>query len=124
MRLAAQNGHAKAQYHYALMLQYGKGVVDGGEPRVAEAAKWYRRSAEKGFVPSMYNLSVLLRKKEGIGIVDGNGNDGVKKQRDETEANRWFTRAIKSSGSTYAKLRAYSAHKAKKFGSKKAHLHV
>ena len=121
MRLAAQNGHAKAQYHFALMLQYGKGV-GGGEPRVAEAAKWYRRSAEKGFVPSMYNLSVLLRKKEGI---DGNGNNnGVKKQRDETEANRWFTRAIKSSGSTYAKLRAYSAHKAKKFGSKKAHLHV
>ena len=123
MRLAAQNGHAKAQYHYALMLQYGKGV-GGGEPRVAEAAKWYRRSAEKGFVPSMYNLSVLLRKKEGGIDGNGNGNDGVKKQRDETEANRWFTRAIKSSGSTYAKLRAYSAHKAKKFGSKKAHLHV
>ena len=45
MRLAAQNGHAKAQYHYALMLQYGKGV-GGGEPRVADRRERERRSEE------------------------------------------------------------------------------
>src|SRR5437879_5366095 len=43
-RLAAEHGHAAAQYSLADFYEHGSGVREDQ----AEAAKWYRRAAEKG----------------------------------------------------------------------------
>ena len=61
-RLAAERGHAEAQYHLGLMYLNGRGVrraYDAG-------ARWLREAADQGHALAQRNLAVLYFKGEGV----------------------------------------------------------
>jgi dienelactone hydrolase len=75
-RLAADRGHAQAQWELALMYREGAGVAR--DPTAARTLA--RVAAEAGEAPAMNTLGVMAR-------------DGVGQTRDDTEAVRWFRQA-------------------------------
>ncbi len=75
-RIAAEQGHAKAQHNLALMYENGLGVPKD----CSEAAKWYRLSAEQGLASSQNNLGVLLEAGDGV-------------EQDHIAALEWYRRA-------------------------------
>ena len=54
-RLAAEQGHAKAQYNLGLMYDNGEGVPQDYK----EAVKWYRLAAEQGVASAQTNLGFM-----------------------------------------------------------------
>jgi TPR repeat protein len=68
--------HPYSQFRNGNRYRAGKGVAE--DP--AEAARWYRRSAEQGFVGAQNNLAAML--EEGLGVA-----------KNETEAARWYKAA-------------------------------
>ena len=74
----ASRGHAKSQYHLAVLYRKGLGVKKDLE----KAFMWFRRAAEKGHPLAQYNLGIMYQK--------GWGTD-----RNTTEAETWFRRAAK-----------------------------
>jgi len=75
-RLAAEQGHDKAQNNLGLLYEEGRGV----EPDFAAAATWYRHAAEQGLATAQANLGRLY--EAGLGV-DPN----------QTEAARWYRRS-------------------------------
>jgi hypothetical protein len=76
LRLAAEQGHARAQF--AVGLGYNNGV---GVPRNnAEALKWYRRSADQGHPAAQFFLGLMYWSGEGV-------------PRDFVQAYMWFNLA-------------------------------
>ena len=78
-RLAAEQGHAKAQFKLGVMYDNGQGVTQDD----AEALQWYRKAAEQGYAKAQYNL----------GFMYGNGQ-GV--PQDYAQAHMWFNLAASS----------------------------
>ena len=74
--LAAEQGHAEAQYKYGSMYEHGKGVPRSKE----EAFKWYRRAAEQGHVQAQSILAVLYELGDGV-------------RQDKEKAVKWLRRA-------------------------------
>ena len=72
-RLAADQGHATAQYQVGDCYANGEGVAKDQ----CEAVKWYRLAADQGHARAQYNL----------GCCYANGNGVAKDQR---EAVKWF----------------------------------
>ena len=68
-----------AQYNLGVMYSDGKGV----QQDKAEAFKWYKRAAEKGYAPAQHNLSGMYR-------------DGKEVKQDYNEAFKWCKLAAKS----------------------------
>jgi hypothetical protein len=60
--VAAEQGHAKAQYNLGTMYDFGNGVPKDDR----EAVKWYRKAAEQGYANAQYNLGVMYAKGEGV----------------------------------------------------------
>ena len=61
-RLAAEQGHAVAQYKVGIMYEAGYGVpLD-----YAEAVKWYRLAAEQGRADAQHNLGVMYASGKGV----------------------------------------------------------
>lgn len=60
--LAETSDHAYAQYFLARMYADGRGVDKNPE----EAAKWYRKAAEKGIQDAQYRLGGLYERGEGV----------------------------------------------------------
>ena len=56
-RLAAEQGHAEAQYVLSTMLDAGLGVAQDGTQDEAEASNWERKAAELGHAYAQANLS-------------------------------------------------------------------
>lgn len=54
-RLAAEKGHANAEFNYAEMLRDGVGV----EKSISEAVQWYRRAGMHGNAKAAYCLGIL-----------------------------------------------------------------
>jgi TPR repeat protein len=81
--LAAEQGHARAQFCVAVNYDEGKGVSQDYK----EALKWYRKAAEQGDVDAQCNL----------GSAFGNG-EGV--EQDYTEAVKWFHKAAEQGNQT------------------------
>lgn len=52
----AQGGNPKAAYWVGVLYSHGAGTKQD----LAEAAKWYRKAAEKGYPPARFNLGFLL----------------------------------------------------------------
>ena len=52
-RLAAEQGHAQAQYNLGLMYANGEGVPEDDK----EAVKWYRLAAEQGHAQAQSTLA-------------------------------------------------------------------
>jgi TPR repeat protein len=72
-RLAADQGHAGAQYNLGMKYAKGEGVLQD----YAEAVKWYRLAADQGLAGAQSNL----------GVVYSQGKDVV---QDHVEAIKWF----------------------------------
>lgn len=72
----AQTGDPKAEYYMGRFYHYGEGVTVSG----AEAAKWYRKAADKGVAGAQYNLGILYDQGNGV-------------KEDAAEAARWFRKA-------------------------------
>jgi uncharacterized protein len=60
--LAESSDHAYAQYFLARMYAEGRGV----DKNPAEAAKWYRKAAEKGVQDAQYRLGGMYERGEGV----------------------------------------------------------
>ena len=61
-KMAAEQGHARAQHNLALMYENGEGVPKD----YSEAAKWYRLAADQGLASSQNNLGSLLETGDGV----------------------------------------------------------
>ena len=61
-RVAAEAGHADAQYSLGYMYSTGEGVPQD----YAGAAVWYRRAAEQGDASAQVNLGSMYYKGEGV----------------------------------------------------------
>ena len=61
-KLAAEQGHAKAQYNLGIMYRNGKGV----SPNNRIAAKWYTLAAEQGYAAAQTNLGVMYSTGQGV----------------------------------------------------------
>jgi hypothetical protein len=83
----AEQGNAEAQYSVGLMYQGGRGVPQD----LAEAAKWYRKSAEQGYPPAERSLGSMYQ----------GGYGGLAK--DDVEARRWLSKAAEQ-GDSLAKF--------------------
>ena len=78
-QLAAQGGHAGAQYNLGLM--YGSGS-DGVAKDMREAARWYRLAAEQGYARAQYNLGLMYARGDGV-------------PQNRRESLRWLVKAAK-----------------------------
>ena len=84
-RLAAEQGHAAAQFTLGNMYDEGEGVPEDD----AEAVRWYRLAAEQGHAAAQFNLGNMYT-----------GGGGVPK--DAVTAYVWFSIAA-AQGNTLAK---------------------
>ncbi|WP_454288259.1 peptidoglycan-binding protein [Rhizobium arsenicireducens] len=110
--LAAKQGDPLALFEIGARYTDGRGVPGD----FAEAAKWYKLSADKGFAPAQYRLANLLEKGAGVprdivtakalyqqaadagnasamhnlAVLHASGSDGV---QDYTKAAEWFGKA-------------------------------
>ena len=76
LRLAAANGDPSAQFEVGARLAEGKGTAQN----FAEAAKWYQRSADSGFIQSQYRLGTFYER--GLGV-----------KADPAKAQAWYLKA-------------------------------
>lgn len=75
-RLAAEQGHADAQFFLGYMYDHGQGVPEND----AEAVNWYRLAAEQGIPEAQFNLGLMYEKGQGV-------------QQSSTLALKWFRQA-------------------------------
>jgi TPR repeat protein len=61
-QLAAEQGHADAQYSLGIMYHEGQGMSQN----YAEAAKWLRLAAEQGYVVAESDLAVMYEMGQGV----------------------------------------------------------
>ena len=61
-RLAAEQGHAKAQYNLGFMYDEGYGVPEDDK----QAVKWYRLAAEQGDAGAQVNLGFMYDNGDGV----------------------------------------------------------
>jgi len=61
-KVIAKQGDPKALFHLGNMYENGKGVPKS----LTKAAKWYLKSAEKGYANAQYNLGVSYYNGEGV----------------------------------------------------------
>ena len=76
LREAASAGDAKALFEVATRYAEGRGL----QADLAEAAKWYEKSAELGFAPAQYRIGNMYEK--GIGVT-----------RDIAKSRGWYEKA-------------------------------
>ncbi|MBP0118666.1 MAG: sel1 repeat family protein, partial [Candidatus Nitrotoga sp.] len=61
-RLAAEQGHALAQFNLGGVYDKGRGVAKDYK----EAVRWYKLAAEQGDVDAQYNLGYMYAKGQGV----------------------------------------------------------
>jgi TPR repeat protein len=147
-RLAAEQGHPKAQFALAQLYHVNQGQGTRNARRAdEEAAHFMRMAARNGHAKAQYHYALMRQHGKGTDVDDKEaaqwyrksaeqgfvpsmynlsvmyrrGEGGLRRSGDD--ADKWFTRAIKAGKTTYAQLRSYSAHKALNYGSKRPHLH-
>ena len=62
LRMAAEQGHAVAQYFLGTMYSNGEGMPQDYQ----EAVSWYRKAAEQGDAGAQYNLGNMYNNSEGV----------------------------------------------------------
>ena len=114
-RLSADQGNPDAQYKLGSMYEHNEAVVPGGivpakrglassiydkegadTQQYAEAAKWYRRSAEQGNADAQYAFGRLYENGTGV-------------DQDHVEAYKWFNLAADKGRADAAKERDHAA---------------
>jgi TPR repeat protein len=63
-RMAAEQGHADAQYNLGVL--YDRGDGRGIAQDFQEAAKWYRMAAIQGNAEAQFNLGILYSRGKGV----------------------------------------------------------
>lgn len=86
-KLAAEQGHAPAQYNLGFMFEMGQGV----EQDASEALKWYRAAADNGYAPAQLELGEMYE-------------SGAVGARDYGDAIKWY-RLAADQGNADAQLR-------------------
>lgn len=76
-RLAAEQGHAAAQYMMGIMCEDGRGVIQN----YLEAMKWYRLAAEQGDAAAQNKIGEMYESGRGV-------------TQDYKEAEKWFCLAV------------------------------
>jgi TPR repeat protein len=76
--LAAEQGHADAQYGLGLCYKYGSGV----DKDLSEAVKWWLLAAEQGYADAQYGLGWCYENGSGV-------------DKDLSEAFKWYSKAAK-----------------------------
>jgi TPR repeat protein len=76
IKVLANQGDHDAQNKLGAAYYNGTGV----EKNMAEAARWFRQAAEKGYAKAQHNLGIMYYVGEGV-------------PHDEAEAVKWFSRA-------------------------------
>jgi TPR repeat protein len=84
--MAAELGHARAQFSLGVMYSTGRGV----ERDVQQAATWYRLAAFKGHAEAQFSLGAMYAKGQGV-------------KQDDVESVRWLRWAA-DNGSTSAQF--------------------
>lgn len=84
LRQRAEQGDAAAQYEFAQALWNGQGVPEND----LEAVKWFRLSAEQGYVPAERELGLIYGGRQVIYHLFGSGP-----RQDLKEAAKWYRRA-------------------------------
>jgi TPR repeat protein len=74
--MAAEQGHAEAQYQLGLMYFRGKGVTRDYD----QARKWTRKAAEQDYAGAQFNMGIMFFKGKGV-------------SQDYTQAHMWFSLA-------------------------------
>lgn len=77
-RMAAEQGHAGAQFNLGLMYAEGRSVPEDH----AAAVDWYRMAAEQGHAEAQTNLGIMYAEGQGV-------------TKDDVEATRWFRKAAR-----------------------------
>ena len=62
VRMAAEQGNARAQYNLGYAYDKGKGVVKDQR----EAVRWYRMAAKQGDADAQFNLGCIRQLGEGV----------------------------------------------------------
>lgn len=83
-RLAAEQGHARAQHRLGILYADGDLLRVGKD--AVEAAKWFRRAADQGIDEAQYNLGAMYARGEGV-------------PKDPDEAVKWYRRAAEGRNS-------------------------
>ncbi len=78
IKLLANQGDLDAQNRLGAAYLEGKGV----DRNTAEAERWFRQAAEKGYAKAQYNLGVLYITGQGV-------------PRNQAEAFQWFSKAAR-----------------------------
>ena len=60
--VAAEQGHAEAQFNLGVMYDIGQGVKQD----YFKAVEWYQKAAEQGNALAQYNLGVMYAKGQGV----------------------------------------------------------
>ena len=60
-RLAAEQGHARAQFNLGASYDFGRGVIEDAD----EAVRWYRLAAEQGEAAASAQPRVHVRDRAG-----------------------------------------------------------
>jgi hypothetical protein len=61
-RLAADQGHVRAEFNLGVMYAEGQGVPQD----YAEAVRWYRLAADQGLASAQANLGLMYAKGQGV----------------------------------------------------------
>jgi TPR repeat protein len=75
-RKATEQGHARAQFHFGVLYDFGQGV----ERNYTEAAKWYLKAAKQGDADAQNNLGFLYREGQGV-------------EQNRAKAVKWFRKS-------------------------------
>ncbi|MFV0368390.1 MAG: tetratricopeptide repeat protein [Hyphomicrobiaceae bacterium] len=96
LRLAAAKGDPSAQFAVAVRFADGNGI----KPDLAEAMRWYQRSASQGFAQSQYRVATFYER--GLGTVQDNARAKVWYQRAAENGNvkAMHNLAVLSAGQT------------------------
>jgi TPR repeat protein len=88
-QLAAEQGHARAQFNLGVTYAKGRGVPQDDK----QAVKWFRLAADQGHAKAQYNLALMYDNGEGVpqdyvqahmwlNLAAANGDENAKENRD------------------------------------------
>ena len=96
LRMAAANGDPSAEFEVGARLAEGKGT----DQSFKDAAKWYQRSATRGFVQAQYRLGTLYERGLGMKADQARAEDWYKRAADQGNVKAMHNLAVLSANQT------------------------
>jgi hypothetical protein len=89
-KVAADQGHAVAQFNLGLMYEHGRGVPQSDK----EAAVWYRKAADHGDAGAQFNLGLMYYHGRGVPQSDNEAAVWCRKAADQGHASAQYNMGI------------------------------